>query len=314
VSVAFVDLAELRDAPFDAAQLSAGVEPFIDSLVFGVERKRFMRHAVGSTLATLEACRGVTLQERWERVEAERWPRWDAGLDRPYPAHQWTWGPAALVLARAIRPGWLLLPRARLSQWLGWLPAGHPLPDVLGDLQRRVAGVEWSVGAEPQRRAALLGLRLVLAGGYESIREITDEDLKTVPVESALGINLVDAVLCDLGVLGRTPQRGAQRRIAGRAARRLSSSAVRGSRSGFARHTSFTWRPTRSGYRMSTPRRGTSTTRWRTCGRSWTSASRRSRDQPTSAGRTWWRSSRTRSPAPARCSAGALPWSPARTA
>jgi len=213
VTVAFVDLAELRDTPFDAALLSARLEPFIDSLVFGDERKRFTRHATASTIAILDATAGATLQERWERVETERWPRWDAGEDRPYPAKQWTWGPAALVLARAIRPGWTVLPRARLSQWLGWLPAGHPLRAVLADLQQRVAAVEWSVGAEPQRRAALLGLRLVLAGGYRSIREISDEDLKAVPVDVARGVDLLDAVLCDVGALGRTPQRGAQRRM-----------------------------------------------------------------------------------------------------
>ncbi len=117
-----VGLAALGDAPFDAAALSARLEPFIDSLVFEVERKRFMRHAVASTLAILDASAGATLQDRWDRVEAEWSPRWDAGEDRPCPTHQWTGAPAALVLSRAIRSGWLLLPRARFSQWLGWLP------------------------------------------------------------------------------------------------------------------------------------------------------------------------------------------------
>jgi hypothetical protein len=278
VSVAFVDLAELRDAPFDAAALSAGVEPFLDSLVFGGERERFMRHAVGSTLAILDASARATLQDRWERVEAERWPRWDAGLDRPYPAHQWTWGPAALVLSRAIRPAGRCC-RARLSQWLGWLPAGHPLPDVLGDLRRRVAGVEWSVGAEPQRRAALLGLRLVLAGGYQGIGEITDGDLKAVPVEAARGVDLLDAVLCDVGALGRTP-------LAGRARRPfVDPAAVPGRTPALpgdlrAAHLRCLRHDPAQAQLAGAP-----------VGRSWTSASRRSTDQPTSAGRTRRRSS-----------------------
>ena len=168
------DLSALRDAPLDAPALAAGLEAFVASLTFGPERKRQMRHATGSLVAILDATPGATLQERWERVEVERWPRWDAGDDRPWPAKNWTWGPAALVLSRAVRPGWRLLPRARLSQWLGWLPEGHPLREVLADLRRRVAAVEWSVGEEPQRRAALLGLRVVLAGGHDAIAEITD--------------------------------------------------------------------------------------------------------------------------------------------
>jgi integrase len=209
------DLAALGDGPFDTGLLTERLGPFIDELTFGPERKRFMRHATSALVAILDTSPGVTLQDRWERVEAVRWSRWDAGLDRPWPAKNWTWGPAALVLSRAIRPGWLLLSRARLSQWLGWLPAGHPLPAVLEDLKRRVATVEWSVGFEPQRRAALLGLRLVLAGGYQSIGEITDEDLKAVPVDVARGLDLLDAVLCETGGLGRTPQRGAARRLRG---------------------------------------------------------------------------------------------------
>jgi integrase len=59
-------------------------------------------------------------------------------------------------------------------------------------------------------------LRLVLAGGHRSIREITDEELRAVPVTAATGIDLLDAVLCQVGALGRTPQRGAQRRMRGR--------------------------------------------------------------------------------------------------
>jgi len=209
------DLSALGGAPLDAPALAVKLDAFVDALTFGAERKRQMRHAIGSVVAILDATPGGSLQERWEHVEAQRWPPWDAGEDRPWPAKNWTWGPAALVLSRAIRPGWTMLPRARVSQWLGWLPAGHPLADVLADLRHRVAEVRWSVGEEPQRKAALLGLRLVLAGGYASIHEITDQDLKAVPVAAANGIDLLDAVLCDAGVLGRTPQRGAQRRMRG---------------------------------------------------------------------------------------------------
>jgi hypothetical protein len=228
VTVADVDLAALRDAQFDGPLLTSQVEAFIGRLTFGAGRQRAMRSAVASMLVVLDASAGATLQQRWERVEVEQWRRWGEGLDRPRPKKNWMWGPAALVLSRAIRPGWRLLGRARISQWVGWLPRGHPLPGVLAELERRVARVEWSLGAEPQRKAALLGLRLVLAGGYEGIGEITHEDLSTVPVEAARGIDLLDAVLCEVGALGRTPQRGAQRRM--RAARRSPAELVERSR------------------------------------------------------------------------------------
>ena len=222
------DLSAWGDEPLERGRLAGELEAFIAALRLGAERKRQMRHAVTSLLAVLEATSGATLQERWEHVEADRWPRWDAGVDRPSPAKNWTWGPAALVLSRAVRPGWTMLPRARVSQWLGWLPDSHPLAAVLADLKERVGAVEWSVGDEPQRRAALLGLRLVLAGGYRSIREISDEDLKAVPVAAANSIDLLDAVLCQAGALGRTPQRGAARRM--RATRRSPAELVAGSR------------------------------------------------------------------------------------
>jgi len=221
------DLSPLGDAPLDPPILAVKLDAFVGSLTIDTERKRRMCEAVCSLLAMLDATPGATLQERWEKVEAEWWPRWDAGEDRLRPAKYWTWGPAALVLSRAVRPGWRVLARARVSQWLGWLPDEHPLPGVLEDLQLRVGAVRWSVGVEQQRRAALLGLRLVLACGYGSIGEITDADLKAVPVEVARGIDLLDAVLCEAGGLRRTPQRGAQRRM--RQARRSPAELIAGS-------------------------------------------------------------------------------------
>jgi hypothetical protein len=211
-----VDLSHLQDAPLDAAALRIGLDSLVGSLTFDAERKRAMRNASSSIVALLQVTEGATLQQRWQRVESERWPGWDAGVDRLRPTKNWTWGPAALVLSRAVRPGWTMLPRARLSQWLCWLPEGHPLPAVLEDLKRRVANVEWSVCSERQRRAALLGLRLVLAGGYTAITEIRDADLRAIPVDAAPGLDLLDAVLCEAGALGRTPQHGAQRRMRGR--------------------------------------------------------------------------------------------------
>jgi integrase len=206
-------LAALADRPYQGERLRARLTGFLETLRLGGHQCRDMQRAAGSLLALLDERGERTLQERWETVESERWPGWDAGHGRLQPAKRWTWGASALVLSRAVRPGWILLPRARLSQWLGWLPEDHALPAEFARLQAAVAGVEWSHGQEPQRRAALLGLRVLLAGGHDTLEQIRDEDLKRVPVAAARGIDILDAVLCGVGALDRTPQQGAQRRL-----------------------------------------------------------------------------------------------------
>lgn len=121
-------------------------------------------------------------------------------------------GPAALVLSRQVRPGWELLSRARLSQWLGWLHGDDPLNVQLRWLAARVGEIEWS-GVEVRRRGHLLGVRVIFRQGDATAAEITDADLRAVPGRVSRGIDALDAVLCAQGVLDRTPQRGAQRRL-----------------------------------------------------------------------------------------------------
>jgi hypothetical protein len=174
-----------------------------------------MRRACGSVVELLDATAGETPQQRWVAVEKRCWTAWEAGHERLAPAKQWTWGPAALVLSRSVRPGWELLSRARLSQWLGWLPAEHPLNRELRGLQQRVGQVEWT-GAEVRRRGHLLGVRILLHRGYDSAREISDADLRAVPERVSRGMDALDAVFCAEGVLGRTAQRGSQRRLRSR--------------------------------------------------------------------------------------------------
>jgi hypothetical protein len=118
----------------------------------------------------------------------------------------------AFVLSRAARPGWLLLSRARLSQWIAWLPVGHPLRVETQWLRERMARVDWA-GDEIRRRGHLLGVRLMLLRGYASVGEITEADLCAVPERVSKGLDALDALLCEHGVLGRTAQRGAQRRL-----------------------------------------------------------------------------------------------------
>jgi integrase/recombinase XerD len=210
-----VDLAGLADVPFDSMALAAGVERFVSGLPPHGDRQSRLQFAARSTIAILANLDGGSLQQRWSVLEREHWPRWDAGVDRPAPAERWAWGPATLILARAVRPGWPVLRRVRLTQWLRWVSSEHALLRCHDELERLASAVGWSVGPDAKRRALLLGIRLLLAHGYHDIREITDDDLRTIPAEAAPGVDVLDTILCDLGVLERTPLRGHQRRLRG---------------------------------------------------------------------------------------------------
>lgn len=172
--------AALADSSFDAVALERELDALRMRLSLRGDKACSMRRATASVIGLLDRTPGATLQARWTAAEHERWPRWEAGQDRLAPTKCWTWGPAALVLARSVRPGWELLSRARLSQWLGWLPADDPLNVQLRWLQQRIATIEW-VGDEVRRRGHLLGVRIMLHRGYETASQITDGDLGTVP-------------------------------------------------------------------------------------------------------------------------------------
>jgi site-specific recombinase XerD len=205
----------LGDAPFDRDALERTLEALQATLSLRGEKARAMRRACRSVTALLDATAGETLQRRWTTVEREPWTAWEAGRDRLAPVKRWTWGPAALVLSRSVRPGWELLSRARLSQWLGWLPAAHPLNVELRWLRQRIGRIEWA-GGEVRRRGHLLGVRIMLHRGYDTARQITDADLRAVPERVSRGMDALDAVLCAEGVLARTAQRGSQRRLGSR--------------------------------------------------------------------------------------------------
>jgi hypothetical protein len=160
-----MDLTGLADAPFDFGALAAGVDRFVSGLPAHEDRQGRLQFAARSTIAFLDGLDGESLQDRWDALERDWWPRWDAGVDRPAPADRWTWGLATLILSRAVRPGWPVLRRVRLTQWLRWLSADDQLLAVHAELELRTSAVGWSVGAQSKRRAVLLGIRLLLAHG-----------------------------------------------------------------------------------------------------------------------------------------------------
>ena len=219
--------APLADVPFDRRALERELDALRARLSLHGEKARWMARAIGSVVELLDATPGASLQQRWSAIEQDWWACWEAGERRLAPERQWTWGPAALVLSRAVRPGWELLSRARLSQWLAWLPVDDPLARELAWLRDRVGRIEWE-SEEGCRRGHLLGLRILLHRGYTSAREITDADLRAVPDRLYRGMDALDAALCEAGVLRRSPQRGSQRRL--RTGRLTPAELVAGSR------------------------------------------------------------------------------------
>jgi integrase len=202
----------LADRRFDRDALERELDALHARLALPGVKRQLMAHACGSLLDLLEQTAGETLQQRWMTIEKDHWPVWDAGERRLAPERQWTWGAAALVLSRSVRPGWRLLSRARLSQWIAWLPADDPLNVQLGWLRARIGQVDWACD-EIRRRGHLLGVRILLHRGYESVTQINDADLAGVPLNVSKGTDALDAVLCAEGALARSPQRGSQRRL-----------------------------------------------------------------------------------------------------
>jgi hypothetical protein len=61
------------------------------------------------------------------------------------------------------------------------------------------------------KAAVSVGLRVLIARGYNALGEITDDDLAQIP-SGTRGQDGLDVALCRLGTLTRTPQRGTTRR------------------------------------------------------------------------------------------------------
>lgn len=83
-------LAGLADEPYDGDRLWHRLAEFVETLRIGGEERRDMRRATASLLAVLDERTERTLQQRFEGVESECWPAWDAGRDRLVPAKRWT--------------------------------------------------------------------------------------------------------------------------------------------------------------------------------------------------------------------------------
>jgi integrase len=206
--------AGLADRGYDGDLLLGALEVVID-------RSRMMDQRRANTLvstrelrAILDGLPGETLQDRWGVFEWRVWPDWVRGVGRA-PDHRWSFGVATIVSAQAVRPSWSFLGCTYTRKWVKHLPDDAPLQVAANRLGSAVEAVAWSTVAR-RDKAVKTGLRIMMVAGHTALDEITDEDLRSVPVTVSGGSDVLDAGLCSFGVLGRTPLRGAARRMRNR--------------------------------------------------------------------------------------------------
>jgi len=197
------------EAPFDSPLLLKHLTTARASMRFHPSVGQQITKTFAYLCAALEGCVGLTLQERWQDFEQRIWPMWLAGQDRP-PGKWWTGAVRIAVTTRLVRPGWDFLCTTYTATWIERLSEDDPLVHQAHLLEQTLNALTW---AKPQRRlqAFNAGLRLLLAHGYESLQQITEHDLLTMPPAAQSGSDVLDAALCALGILSRTPQRAVSR-------------------------------------------------------------------------------------------------------
>jgi integrase len=190
---------------------------FFEHLTTAVETMRFsarMPQLVIKSFAplcqTLDTCSGTTLQERWQDFEQRIWPGWVTGQERPR-GRWWAGAVCVAVTARLVQPGWDFLCTTRTASWIKHVSEDHPFTQQFSTLEHTLTTFSWAT-PHRQRHALNAGFRLLLAHGYETLQQITEQDLLDMPSAAQEGSELLDAALCALGIFSRTPQRAVSRR------------------------------------------------------------------------------------------------------
>jgi integrase len=207
---AAVGLSAMGVAGYDGERLLVAVGGVLPGWRVSCKQRAGRLGACRLLVEVLDGLPGVALQDRWEAFEERVWPAWAAGRGRP-AHHHWSYGIWTVVMARAVRPGWPVLNTFAPGKWLWPLPADDPLRAAADRLAQAAGEVAWS-NARMRAGAGALGLRIMLARGYRSLAQIASADLQDAPtVRRQRGIDTLDAALCALGILERSPQRGATR-------------------------------------------------------------------------------------------------------
>src|SRR3954469_13412131 len=172
-------LEQFADRDYDGDALAAGLELLVGRLRFDPAKRAGILVSCRELVAILDGLAGATLQDRWTVFEWEIWPRWIAGQDGP-PRYRWTLGVCALVIGRAVRPSWAFLQASYTRAWLKRAPPGEPLARETERLRAAIDDVGWA-SALRRAKALKVGASILLVTGHETLKQITDADLRAVP-------------------------------------------------------------------------------------------------------------------------------------
>jgi integrase len=209
----FEEATKLANRRYNRAKLLSTTGELIARFRLPHEDRSKMQGACRHLAHALDRSGGSTLQQRWNDFEKKIWTKWKAGIGQPCTL--WTWGARVLVPTRMIVPSIEWLHDVRVNQWVVRLPEDHPLVEQHRMLLEAIAGITWT-GVRNRHEAVCNGLRLLLVRGYDSLRQIQEEDMKVFHLRWSKGTDALDAALCSLGIFRRTPRRGATRYSRGR--------------------------------------------------------------------------------------------------
>lgn len=200
-----------RAIRYDRAAIDAAVAAHLAVWQLSRERVKVVIRTTRATLDVIESLPGTTLEQRWAAFEAGVWPRWQAGDRRPLRRKEgWSLGVRTLVLARLVQPVWSIVSGFRMSEWARVLPDTDPIREARTTLEEASASCVVGTPAM-QARAVDTATKLILVRGVDRLDSLVAEDLLVPPV-GAKACDTLDALLCQVGALPRTPSQGASRR------------------------------------------------------------------------------------------------------
>lgn len=201
----------LGNAPYDRQVLTS-------HLIEQMRRWRFtkpydnsrMLSPARATFDVLDGLEGASMAERWAIFAEQVWPRWQAGQDRLQLGARWGFGVWALVISRLVQPQWASIATVRIGDWTKILPADDPI--TLARQRLADAAENCAIGTPALHGQAVnMATRLLLTRGTDRIEDLSEDDL-LIPPAGTRGADVLDVLLCQLGVFDRSPRSGTARR------------------------------------------------------------------------------------------------------